>query len=163
MADTASPPNLMAYLFAKEVMNQTLRLAFAGSWNPEPELAQAVEAIESKCRTIIQAFQPVSEYDEQEGQDFDDENPDKLQEDDTHTTLRATIAKFQLNPNTLSIRQRTRLSTLGVRHPFFAELVAAYQRDYGVRRIVNLGPSLVKWRQRIAYTDPFGKQAAMGV
>ncbi|KAL8755627.1 MAG: hypothetical protein Q9184_004742 [Pyrenodesmia sp. 2 TL-2023] len=155
MADVAAPTNLMGYLFAKEMLNQTLRLGFAGSWRAyHPELVEALRHVEDKCPALIQSFQPLTERDDVDEDEAEDAT--EVQTDETHVAVRMTIGNYKLSDtnNYYNLLARVNLQRLQIQHPFVRDLIASYEVDYGIRRVVDVGESRLKWKERLAYTDP---------
>jgi hypothetical protein len=90
-ADAAAPPNLMAYLFAKDVVQQSLRLGFAGAWDySNPDLAQPLAMIEKHCPLLLRSFVPPSERFEE----HDDTQPTRVIEDAEHTSVIVDMKGF---------------------------------------------------------------------
>ena len=61
MADAAAPSNMMAYLFAKDVLHQSLRLGLAGAWEHDhPEMLDALRLLyrSETARTICDPQHP---------------------------------------------------------------------------------------------------------
>ncbi|KAL8798951.1 MAG: hypothetical protein Q9200_007661 [Gallowayella weberi] len=81
--------------------------------------------------------------------------------DELHVAIVTSLKRFQLDvlgTNFFRLRQRTYLPKLDSQHHFVRELIVAYERDYGVRRVVDLGRGRLIWKERIAYTDPTTKR-----
>lgn len=56
-ADHASPSNLMAYLFRRDCLRQSLQLGMAGAWDYEhPDLLNMLLSISKKCPSLISSF-----------------------------------------------------------------------------------------------------------
>jgi hypothetical protein len=52
----------MAYLFAKDVVQQSLRLGFAGAWEyTHPNLSDPMAIIKEHCPLLLRSFVPPSE------------------------------------------------------------------------------------------------------
>ncbi len=61
MADAAVSPNLMAYLFVRDVIQQSLRLGLVGVWDHTyPELIEALDLLNTQYPTLIQSFLPLN-------------------------------------------------------------------------------------------------------
>jgi hypothetical protein len=57
LADKASPPNLMAYLFKKDMFRQSLRLGFAGAWRQShPTISHQLASIQATCPGLTDSF-----------------------------------------------------------------------------------------------------------
>jgi len=55
--DRASPANLMAYLFTKDRLRQSLRLALAGAWiNSYPDIIRRLSSIQGNCPTLMDKY-----------------------------------------------------------------------------------------------------------
>lgn len=149
MADAAAPPNLMAYLFAKDVVRQSLRLGLAGAWNHEyPELMDALVLLDTQCPTLVKSFLPVDE----QGMDDVAEGCHSVLADDQHEAGELSLIGFVLNG--FQITATTNLMRLSPQHDFIQHLMAAYRQDYGIQ-VMDFGPNSLKWYRRIAYTDPW--------
>jgi hypothetical protein len=58
----AAPSNLMAYLFSKDVVRQSIRLGLAESWAQQiPELEEHLDAIRQQCPKLVNSFIPLTE------------------------------------------------------------------------------------------------------
>lgn len=56
-ADHASPSNLMAYLFWRDCLQQSLQLGMAGAWDYDhPDLLNMLLRISKKCPSLISSF-----------------------------------------------------------------------------------------------------------
>ena len=62
MADHAAPPNLMGYLFSRDVMSQSMRLGLAGSWEYYPQLTEALTLLQEYCPLLVRGFLPIGEH-----------------------------------------------------------------------------------------------------
>ena len=148
-ADAAAPPNLMAYLFAKDVIQQSLRLGLAGAWNHDhPELMSAMQVLDKQCPTLIKSFLPVNE------QDLDDaEGFHSVTTDSQHCAAQLSWKGFVLGVDSFRIKATTNLMKLSPQHDFIQHLMAAYRQDYGMQ-VMDFGVKPLKWHRRIAYSDP---------
>ncbi|KAL8915963.1 MAG: hypothetical protein Q9208_008763 [Pyrenodesmia sp. 3 TL-2023] len=160
LADHAAPQNLMGYLFAKDVLKQSMRLGLAGSWDhSHPDLMEALEFLESRCPSLLKSFLPTSEHTIQDAED--ETQPQRshmvdLVEDDQHVAVSLTLHNFVLGrDNGYRLRKRINLSQLGMRHEFIRDLALAYRYEYGLERVMDFGSTSPKWYERIAYTDPY--------
>ena len=151
MADAAAPPNLMGYLFARDVMTQSLRLGLAGAWSHgHPELVEALSLLDEQCPTLVKGFLPIGE---QEGvDDGSAEGFNSIEVDDEHRFGQVFMRGFQLDRH-FGIKASTNLMKLDPQYRFIQHLMTAYRTDYGIR-VLDFGPQHLKWYQRIAYTDP---------
>ena len=148
MEDQAAQPNLMGYLFSRDVMTQSIRLGLAGAWDHHhPELMQALHMVDNLCPSLVQSFLPTGE------QTIKDDN------DTAHTVvgdrqhLRAQLSNggFELRGE-LSINNGAKLMKLPPQHPFLQQLLHAYEVVIG-RRIVDLGRKPLRWYRRLAFND----------
>jgi hypothetical protein len=63
-ADKASPGNLMAYLFGKDRLAQSLRLGFAGAWHYKyARLSHQLMSLQESCPYLIGSFMSPNETD----------------------------------------------------------------------------------------------------
>ena len=155
MADAAAPPNLMAYLFAKDVLHQSMRLGLAGAWEYDhPELLDALRLLDTQCKTLVQSFLPIGEQANDEDED-DGDTPihhDALP-DDMHLKVRLSMRGFVLD-GYFRIRATTNLMKLSPQHDFVQHFMAAYRNEYGIN-IMDLGTKPLSWYQRIAFTTRY--------
>ena len=150
MADAAAPPNLMGYLFARDVMKQSLRLGLAGVWNHDhPELMESLELLDTQCPALVHSFLPISEQMDEDG---DDEGSHNVVGDDEHRSAQLSIKGFEMGPF-FYMKPSTNLMKLDLQHMFVQHLMAAYRTEYSMH-VLDLGQRAVKWYQRIAYIDP---------
>lgn len=151
MADAAAPPNLMGYLFARDVMQQSLRLGLVGAWDHDhPEMVEALRMLNDRCDTLVQSFLPVGEQDLNE--DALAEGFHSVLGDDEHHSAQVSMRGFVLD-GYFRIRATTNLMKLDPQHSFVQHLMAAYRNEYSLR-VMDFGASALKWYRRIAYTDP---------
>jgi hypothetical protein len=93
-ADAASPSNLMAYLFAKDNVLQSIRLGFAGAWeNAFPELTEPLVMIQKYCPQLLYSFVPPSERIAEEEDDNDEAD---IIEDANHLAVNVDIKGYRL-------------------------------------------------------------------
>ena len=151
MADTAAPPNLMGYLFAKDVMRQSLRLGLAGAWDEHAEIMQALTELDEYCPTLVQGFLPVGEHEVGEDEDHA-EGSHNVNGDGEHFAAQLSMRGFVLN-GSFGIDAHTKVMRLPPQHDFLHHFMAAYRNEYGMR-VLDFGTNLLKWYRRIAYTDP---------
>lgn len=141
----------MAYLFAKDVIQQSLRLGLAGAWNHDhPELMEALVLLDEQCPTLVKSFLPVDEQDI----NLDDmEGSHSVKMDDQHCAPQLSLRGFVLNTHSFRVKATTNLMKLDPQHDFIQHLMTAYRQDYGIR-VLDFGSRPLKWYRRIAYTDP---------
>ena len=61
LADTASPSNPMAYLFAHDATRQSIRLGLAGAWSYDyPVLQEPLKLVENLCPKLTKSFLLIS-------------------------------------------------------------------------------------------------------
>ena len=149
MADHAAPSNLMGYLFAKDVMTQSMRLGLAGAWDEsDPALMEALALVDNRCPTLVQSFLPTHERTQE---DDDESRAHHIHGDIGHTFAQLSLKGFVLG-NQLRIKPRANLMKLAPRHPFLQQLMLAYSREYGMN-VIDFGHKPLKWYRRLAYTD----------
>jgi hypothetical protein len=89
LADTASPSNLMAYLFAHDATRQSIRLGLAGAWSYDyPVLQEPLKHGEKFCPKLTKSFLPLSERDDVDILDeaaIDEVDELQVVEDEMHT------------------------------------------------------------------------------
>lgn len=150
MADAAAPPNLMGYLFSRDVIQQSLRLGLAGAWDHDfPEMVEALRMLNDECVTLVQSFLPIGEQDLDEA---DMEGYHNVIGDNEHRSAQVTMAGFVLD-GYFRIKASTKLMKLDPQHRFIQHLMAAYRNEYGLN-VMDFGIRVLKWYRRIAYTDP---------
>ncbi len=153
MADVASPPNLMAYLFAKDVVLQSIRLGLVGSWEGQgyQELLTAMATIEKHYPRLVNSFLPVSK------QDIDKEDEDtQVFEDSRHRKVRVSQVGFVLDTdhnNFYNLRPSTNLSRIQATYIFITQLRNAYTRDYRVGNVLDFRAKRLQQRKRFGFTD----------
>ena len=153
MADTAAPPNLMGYLFAKDVMRQSLRLGLAGAWD-SPDYAEIMKALadlDECCPTLVQGFLPIGEQEIGEDEDHA-EGSHNVSGDGEHFAAQLSMRGFVLDEY-FGISARTKVMQLQPQHNFLQHFMAAYRNEYGMR-VIDFGTNILRWYRRIAYTDP---------
>ena len=152
MADAAAPPNLMGYLFSRDVMQQSLRLGLVGAWDHDfPEMVEALRMLNDQCATLVQSFLPIGEQDRDEDEAHA-EGYHNVLGDNEHHSAQVSISGFVLD-GYFRIMASTKLMKLDPQHKFVQHLMAAYRNEYGLR-VMDFGIRLLKWYRRIAYTDP---------
>ena len=158
LADDAAPPNLMAYLFTKDVVRQSIRLGLAGAWAYDyPELNEPLSLLYEKCPRLLNSFVPISEHNKTEVNDEDALDVLEVIEDDAHKQVRLSNKGFCLTvpgSNPFGLRATLRLSNLHATHSFTQQVRQALYLEYSVANAVTLSKHLLKWYQRLAYTDP---------
>ena len=150
MADHASPPNLMGYLFSREVLSQSLRLGLAGAWDHHhPEFIDALRMINTDCPSLVQSFLPIGERDAQE----EETSGRSVEGNDSHHRIQLSDRGFLL-PRTsrLYVNSNVKLMKLPLQHSFLQQLLDAYE-VYLRRRPIDLGHKGIKWYRRVAYTN----------
>ena len=155
MADAAAPPNLMGYLFAKDVMKQSLRLGLAGAWaHTHPDVMKKMRILHERCPSLVQSFLPVSEQDEVEA-----ETRRRLHPDSDHVRPGLSLSGFVLpKANEWAISSSTKPGALPHNHLFVRQLREAYSRDYSLRNVMDLGHRSLRWFGRVGYTNESGKR-----
>ena len=152
MADAAAASNLMRCLFAKDVVQQSIRLGLAEAWEGRyPNLLEEMTVVQEHCPTLVQSFLPTSE------QDLENDMGIGFGEDEAHSAIRASLTGFIidiLHDNDFNIRANVNMSKLDSEHHFLQQLGNAYTEDYGVRNVLDFGSKRLEWKQRMAYTDP---------
>ena len=152
MADSAAPPNLMGYLFAKDVMTQSLRLGLAGAWDHGyAEVMEALTGIDDRCPALMKSFLPVGEHDIGESEDHA-EGSHNVVGDAEHFGAQLSLRGFVLDAY-FKISATIKMMRLQPQHHFLQHVMAAYRNEYGLR-VIDFGPNLLRWYRRIAYTDP---------
>ena len=166
MADKAAPPNLMGYLFSRDVLLQSLRLGLAGAWDvTHPEVVEGLRQLELHCPVLIKSFLPRGERDLKDIEDDEDQEQDQDQDQDQpdqqyvvdpeHVSISLSVRGFDLDRgNFYRIGAAVRLNNLKLPHPFLTQLNEAYYRDFGLRNVMDFSNKPLKWHKRIAYTDP---------
>ena len=92
MADQAAPPNLMGYLFSRDLLLQSIRLGLAGAWDHgHPHIVAALQQIDSTCPALINAFLPISEQSLDESVQSQD-----VASDDQHLRAQVSAVGFEL-------------------------------------------------------------------
>ena len=151
MADAAAPPNLMGYLFTRDVMQQSLRLGLVGAWDHDfPEMVEALRMLNDQCATLVQSFLPVGEQDHDEDEAHA-EGFHNVLGDDEHHSSQVSLSGFVLD-GYFRIMASTNLMKLNIQHRFVQHLMAAYRNEYGLN-VMDFGIRALKWYRRIAYTD----------
>jgi hypothetical protein len=85
LADDASPSNLMAYLFTRDVVHQPIRLGLAGARTYDyPELNEPLSLLYEKCPRLVNSFVPTSEHNKTEVNGEDPLDVLEVMEDDAH-------------------------------------------------------------------------------
>jgi len=122
LADDAAPSNLMAYLFTKDVVRQSIRLGLAGAWAYDyPELSKPLSLLYEKCPRLLNSFVPTSEHNMTEVNDEDVLDVLEVMEDDAHKQVRLSNKGFCLTvpgSNPFGLRATLRLSNLHTTHSF---------------------------------------------
>lgn len=88
----------MGYLFAKDVLRQSIRLGLAGAWDHEyPEISESMDSLKETCPNLVKSFLPVSEHkNEQEEDELALYEPpsdmvNQVAEDENHTQVRNVL------------------------------------------------------------------------
>jgi hypothetical protein len=112
MADAAAPANLMGYLFAKDVVLQSIRLGLAGAWDyRHPELIEALHLVRKRCPRLMNSFLPDSEHDVAGDSDSDIDVANEavsgtaLKTDPTHVRVRVTVEGFTMGDDARNFLQ----------------------------------------------------------
>ena len=146
MADAASPPNLMGYLFARDVIYQSLRLGLAGAWDHDhPEIVDALRLLDSKCSLLVKSFLPTNEL------AIDDDESSNAQSTNQHFSVQLSLRGFSMDGH-FRMRATTNLMRLSPQHDFVQHFMAAYRKDYGMN-VMDFGPRPLRWFRRIAFSD----------
>jgi hypothetical protein len=107
----------MAYLFAKDMVTQSLHLGFAGAWREAfPDLQDPLQVIRQYCPELIESFLPPSERTLSVA-----DNDVNVQQDPHHRSVKVSIDGFLLRRDTAMVLQLHRyldLSALSPSHPF---------------------------------------------
>lgn len=158
-ADAAAPPNLMAYLFAKDNVLQSLRLGFAGAWAEAfPDLSDPLNFIESHCPLLIRSFVPPSER-----QNDDDGYGLDVWEDVNHSSVKVDVKGYQATrkpiERLLLMTNSSRCLTTSRHSPMILYIRQAFAEDYNIRNILQFNPTdRILWYQRVAFTDSVEKR-----
>ena len=150
----------MAYLFAKDVVVQSLRLGFAGAWRQaSPDLQDPLELIRQHCPELTESFLPPSERTIDAIAFAADKEGDNVQQDALHQSVKVSIKGFVLThsiADQLQLRHNTSLGNLSAAHLFIQQLQQAFHQDYGIRNIVHFRKRQDKlhWCQRVSFTTP---------
>ena len=149
MIDRVAFFNFMSYLFAKNVMTQSMRLNLIEAWNQSDSiLMKTLILIDNRCFTLMQSFLFVHER----TQKNDDENrTHHIHEDVEHIFAQLFLKSFVLN-NQLQIKTKANLMKLVSRHFFLQQLIFAYLREYDMN-VINFEHKLLKWYKRLIYND----------
>ena len=153
MADSAVPPNLMGYLFAKDVLRQSLRLGLAGAWRvTHPEVIDSLAKLADKCPTLVNSFLPLPE---QKLEQLYEKKRD-LREDEDHIFLYVSQKGWRLQSEISTyyrLSPRSKPGALGPRSSFLEQLDRAYDIDYRLRRVIDWGMRCLQWKGLVAYSD----------
>jgi len=154
-ADAATPPNLMAYLFSRDVLRQSLRLGLAGGWAQVfPEIEEHLARIKQLCPHLVESFIPPHERDLITGQandNGDDDNDaatnaaENIEEDNNHVhithTLRGMVDAVKTH---IAITASTKLSMLPVQHRFPQAIRDALRMDYNTPNVVTISKKPIR-------------------
>ncbi|RDW84612.1 hypothetical protein BP6252_02202 [Coleophoma cylindrospora] len=151
-ADAAAPSNLMAYLFAKENVRQSLRLGLAGSWEEAfPELEEPLHMIQEHCPRLVRSFVPLNER----SMEMDDNESDDISVEG-FTNVNVSIKSFCIGEDLahlLKLRRVMNIHTLP-RNEVFGRLIRSAFQIYGMRNVVQFSwYDRVQWFQRISFTS----------
>jgi len=166
MADMAAPPNIMAYLFSKDCMAQSLRLGLAGAWKLAfPSLLEPLEFIESRCGRLIASFLPRSER--VDCADEEEDGYDKIYaHNDDQTAIRADVKGFKMAlglARQLGAVKVMNLSTL-LADNRLSQLIRQSFQHYGVRNILKFSRSdQIKWICRVSFDTSCGKRCIFNI
>jgi hypothetical protein len=157
LADAAAPSNLMAYLFSRERVKQSVRLGFAGAWDHDhPELRPMLDQIQRNCPHLIRSFTPRYEHDLMVNDDIDVEADITVQEDINHANVQISLKGFVLldTNNSLRLTASINLRRQSVTSRCIRQLGNAFARDYQVDNILEFESCRLQWRTRLAWTCP---------
>ena len=142
MADKAAPGNLMAYLFKKDRLVQSLRLGFAGAWaHKHPLLSQCLSRVQLHCPTLAGSFT----------------NPSLTSISDSQDTQ----SKFVCGPNHESIHAFNQSSTqltdlLGVQIPTRGYVQNSAQRSFRKRlKEAYINDYKIDWQDTLCNIELF--------
>lgn len=154
----------MAYLFAKDVVRQSIRLGLAGAWAHNfPDLEQAMNGLKTACPHLMDSLLPTAEHGNVE---IEDEAGQSVQEDPTHHKVALSLKGFCLHSeatNYFQVQSTTDPLRLDARHPFAIHLREAFGRDYDIHNIARISTQhRIRWFQRLAFTNPFVTKTPCG-
>ncbi|KAI9747998.1 MAG: hypothetical protein M4579_007339 [Chaenotheca gracillima] len=134
-------------LLGRECLQQTVRFLLAGSYAAtEADLTSKMDRLHRSCPSVFKAILPPSEYLEES-----DESKLGLMSDNIHqdpTAIGCIPTNFARDTLDLPIR----LNHRRVDDPFVASLIKAYDIDYGIRHVVELGRLPLQWCKKFSFT-----------
>jgi hypothetical protein len=144
----------MGYLFENDNALQSIRLGFAGAWQyTHPELAEPLLSVRRQCPLIAERFLPSIEDPDHVAEE--DEAYTSVEEDALHSCVKVNTPGFVMNhaDNSLHIHALMKLSKLQYDHPFITKLHRAFDREYGIRGIVQFDwRDTLHWFRRVSFT-----------
>lgn len=160
-ADHASPPNLMQFLFSRDLVRQSARLGVAGWWAAYDRIRVSLELVHRHCPRLMNAFAPLAEHGlgmpmllGLHDADADGQSA-MVQEDTNHKRVRVSKKGLVISRqnNALRLTPTMKVDNLEDDHPFKIELRQALENDYLLRHRVRISMEPLKYYQRLAMTD----------
>lgn len=147
-ADDAAPPQLMAYLFAKDNIAHSLRLGIAGAWKRSmPELAQHVANIERACPQLMDSWVPPAER--RHDVRYAQSNATSC---GRFSSVYFDVVGFVLSaPNDFGVGGSSTLRRLTRAHRFVRGILEAFSRAYNIRSIISFhNRDKLRWYSRVS-------------
>ena len=151
MIDNVVSSNFMKYLIAKNVMTQSMRFELIDAWNHNhSKLVKILNYVDVKCFILIQSF---LSFHERTSKQNNEHRAYHVRENDTHHNAQFSLFDYVLdNQNHLRMKINFKLMKLSNQYFFVQQLMIAYRKDYNID-ILNFDTRLLKWYQKIAYTN----------
>ena len=142
----------MKYLFARNVMIQSLRLELTEAWKHEhSKLIEALHIFDIKCFTLIKSFLSLSER-------FLEKNNENrshhIHDDVEHFFVQLSLSELIIENSSLRMTTRMNLRKLNSRHFFLQKIAKTYYKNYD-KKMINFDNKSLKWYQRLTFTDEY--------
>ena len=138
----------MSYLFAKNVMTQSMKLELTNAWNEShSELMKTLTLINNKCFTLIQNF---LFFHERIQKNDDEIQMHHIHENDKHHFVQLSLKDFF--ENNLKMKSIFKLMKFSSQHSFLQQLILTYQREYKMSMMIFEFKS-IKWYRKLNYID----------
>jgi hypothetical protein len=98
-ADNTAPPNLIEYLFSKNIVTQFIRLDLADAWSSNyPELNEPLNLLKAHCPRLVQSF--LSAYEREDNMKQTSSDFQQMEKDPAHCAVIVDRKSFCFTDNT---------------------------------------------------------------
>ena len=150
MTDKAAPSNLMGYLFAKDVMKQSIQLELTEPWRyTNSELTDSLINLQDQCSALLVSFLLSTDQDTLIDEDSD------LREDFHHCQIYLFMQEQSRSLDYYNIHVSVSSVSLLLHYIFMCQLCHVFDHDYNLRDVLNLESEQLKWYSWVSYTDLF--------